>query len=327
MSVLVLGHADVRSLLGMRECIDALEEAFRAVGLGRARQPLRPVYPVAGGEAFLGLMPSEADAPHVLGLKAITVYPGNHALGLESHQGLVLLFDGDTGVPQAILDAASITAVRTAAASGLATQLLARHDAGDLAILGAGIQAASHLEAMAAVRKLRRVRVWSRKTESVDRLIETIGERPGPRIEPVADVRETLDGADLVCTVTGAREPILESGWVADGAHINAVGACTAQTRELDTATVARARVWVDSMESALHEAGDLLIPMGEGALDEDHIEGELGGLVLDPLSGRRAPEELTIFESLGVGIEDLAAAALVVQKARAANAGVLVDL
>jgi ornithine cyclodeaminase len=252
----------------------------------------------------------------VLGIKVITVFPGNHERGEESHLGSVLLFEAEMGRPLAILDAAAVTAIRTAAVSALATRLLARQDAGDLALLGSGVQARSHLAALREVRPLRRVRVWSRHPESARRFAAEESERHGLSVQAVATAREAVEGADLVCTVTSAREPVLEGAWLAPGAHVNAAGACTPAARELDTDAMRRARLFVDRRESALAEAGDLLIPMRNGELGEDHIAGELGDLLLGRVPGRRAPEEITLFESLGLAVEDLAAARHVWRKA-----------
>jgi ornithine cyclodeaminase len=242
--------------------------------------------------------------------------PGNHAHGEESHQGIVLLFEQERGRPLAVLDATAVTAIRTAAASAVATRALARTEAGDLAILGSGTQARSHLDAMRAVRTLRRVRVWSRNPESARRFAEEEGERLGLAVEPMASAREAVEGADLICTVTAATNPVLEGGWISPGAHVNAVGACTPKARELDSAAVARARLFVDRRESALAEAGDFLLARSEGAVADDHILGELGDLLEGKIPGRRSAEEITLFKSLGIAVEDLAAGRHVYRKA-----------
>jgi ornithine cyclodeaminase len=220
-----------------------------------------------------------------------------------------------------------ITAIRTAAASGLATRLLAREDAGDLAILGSGVQAVSHLEAMREVRTLRRVRVWSRSSENARAFARRQGERFGLEIDAAPSARAAVEGADLICTTTAAREPVLRGEWLAPGAHVNAVGACFPSARELDAAAVKRARLFVDCRESALAEAGDFLIAREEGAFGDDHIVGEIGDVLLGRVPGRRSADEITLFESLGIALEDLAACHFVLQRGRAANRGTLVDL
>jgi ornithine cyclodeaminase len=272
---------------------------------------------------MIGLMPGFLDHPTSLGLKVVSIFPGNHGTGFDSHQGVVMLFDTRHGSPQAIIDASSITAIRTAAVSGVATRALARDDAGDLAILGSGVQAATHLDAMRAVRKLRRVRVWSRNQANARRFAENC---PVP-VEVMATVRAAVDGADIICTTTAAREPVLEGAWLAPGAHVNAVGACFAATRELDTAAVARARLVVDRKESTVNESGDYLLALRDGAIAENHILGELGDLLLGRFTARTGQGDITLFKSLGIAIEDLAAAHYIYTQAVARGGGVSVPL
>ncbi len=219
-----------------------------------------------------------------------------------------------------------MTAIRTAAASAVATRALAREEAGDLAILGSGVQARTHLDAMRAVRPLRRVRVWSRRPESARRFAEREGERTGLAVEPMPSAREAVDGADLICTVTAAREPVLLGEWILPGAHVNAAGACTPNARELDAAAVARSRLFTDRRESLLAEAGDFLLARGEGAVADDHILGEIGEVLEGKVPGRRADAEITLFKSLGIAVEDLAAGWHVYRKALAAGRGSALD-
>jgi ornithine cyclodeaminase len=219
-----------------------------------------------------------------------------------------------------------VTAIRTAAVSGVATRLLAREDAGDLAILGAGVQARSHLKAMAEVRSLRRVRVASRRLESARAFVkEMAGRHPFP-IEAVASVEAALKGADLIVTATSAREPVVQRGWVAAGAHLNVVGASLPAHREVDGATMAAARLFVDRRESTVNEAGDYLFALKEGAIGPDHIRAEIGELLLGSAPGRTSGEEITLFKSLGLAVEDLAAAAHVDRRAREAGVGTWVE-
>jgi alanine dehydrogenase len=315
--VLNLGREEVERLLPMGECIEVMAEVLSALARGEALQPLRQAHWLPDRRGLLGVMPGALLGDEaVLGIKVITVFHGNHAHGEESHQGSVLLFEAEMGKPLAILDAAAITAIRTAAMSALATRLLAREDAGDLALLGSGVQAKTHLAALREVRPLRRVRIWSRQAERAAYFAEEESARHGLPVEAAASARDAVEGADLVCTVTSSREPVLEGAWLAPGAHVNAVGACTPATREVDTETILRARVFVDRRESAMAEAGDLLIPIREGAVGEDHIAGELGDLLLGRVAGRRSAEEITLFESLGLAVEDLAAARHVWRKA-----------
>jgi ornithine cyclodeaminase len=272
-------------------------------------------------------MPGYLGEPRSFGLKVVSIVPGNHGTDYDSHQGVVMLFGVEHGEPLAVIDASSITAIRTAAVSGVATRALANPGAGDLAILGSGVQAVSHLDAMAAVRPLRRVRVWSRTPKHAERFATRESLRHGIQIEAVATAAAALDGADLICTTTAARDPVLRGEWLAPGAHVNAVGACFKTNRELDTAAVARARLFVDRRESALEEAGDFLLARAEGAVDDAHIVGELGEVLHGSVPGRTTPDEITLFESLGIAIEDLAAAHRILERALETGTGVAVAL
>jgi ornithine cyclodeaminase len=325
--VRVISKADVERLLPMAECIDLMAEALATLARGDAVLPLRQMVWQPNKRGMIGVMPGYLGSPARFGLKIVSIFPGNAGTGYDSHQGAVLMFDPEVGSPLAVLDASAITAIRTAAVSGVATRTLARPDAGDLAILGAGVQAAAHLEAIACVRTLRRVRVWSRDRARAQRLATRVAARYGVSVEPVATARAAVEGADLICTTTSASEPVLEGAWIAPGAHLNAVGACFAHARELDTTAVVRSRLYVDRRESALAESGDVLIPIQEGAIDEDHIVGELGDLLLRRVPGRTAAREITLFKSLGIAIEDLAAAHHVIQRAEAEGAGTVAPL
>jgi ornithine cyclodeaminase/alanine dehydrogenase-like protein (mu-crystallin family) len=320
MGVLVLSDRDVRKLLPMDECIELMAEALAALERGDMSMPLRSVFRPPDTPSLMGLMPAHR-ANAAYGLKAICVFPGNPARGLDSHQGAVLLFDGETGELRAALNASAITEIRTAAVSGVATRLLAREDARELAILGAGVQARAHAEAMRAVRDFERVRVWSRTEEHARALAEEAGGKA------VASAEEALRGADVVCTTTTAREPIIRREWLAPGAHVNAVGSSIPTTRELDTATVAAASLFVDRRESTLNESGDYLLAAAEGTIGPEHIRAELGELLTGKATGRTSDDELTVFKSLGLAAEDLAAAEQLYRRAKETGAGVEVDL
>ena len=326
-NVLVLSHADVYRLLTMPACIELMAEVLGATSRGGAVLPLRSAVWMPDRTGMLGLMPGFLDAPRSFGLKVVSIFAGNHGTGYDSHQGVVMLFDTAHGTPIAILDASSITAIRTAAVSGVATRALAREGASDLAILGAGVQATTHLAAMRAVRSIHRVRVWSRNREHAQRFADGYSSEGSVRVEVMPSARAAVEGADLICTTTAAREPILEGAWITPGAHINAVGACFAAARELDTAAVARARLIVDRRESALAESGDFLIARAEGAFGDDHIAGELGDVVLGRLVGREAHDQITLFDSLGIAVEDLAAAHYIYTQAIALGGGASVPL
>jgi ornithine cyclodeaminase/alanine dehydrogenase-like protein (mu-crystallin family) len=327
MKVLVVSEAEVRELLPMADCMDAMAEALAALSRGDVLMPLRSIVWLPDRVGGLATMPAAMPTSGAMGLKAISVFPGNLGTHLDSHQGVVLLFETEQGQLQAIMDATSITAIRTAAVSGVATKLLARQDAGDLAILGSGTQAWTHLEAMLLARPLTRVRVWSRSVENGRRLADRAASRFGIKIEVVGTAREAVLGADLVCTVTSSLAPVLEGSWLSTGAHVNAVGAVGPTVRELDTEAVARSRLFVDRRESALNEAGEFVLARAEGAIGDDHIVGEIGEILLGNVTGRASPEDVTVFRSLGVAVEDLASARLVYRRAVESGAGTWVEL
>jgi ornithine cyclodeaminase/alanine dehydrogenase-like protein (mu-crystallin family) len=317
--MLVLAYDDVARLLPMNECIEVMEEALAALARGEMEMPLRYVFKPPSTSGLMGLMPSyRGGAQPAFALKAINVIPDNPRLrGLDAHQGGVLLSDGETGEPVAFLNASAITEIRTAAVSGVATRALARKDARELAILGAGVQARSHLEAMRAVRDFERMRIYSPTPEHARSLAEDGG------AAAVGSAEEAVRGADVVVTATSSPHPVLERGWLKSGAHINAVGACLPHFRELDTRTVADAAFFTDRRESAENEAGDYVLALKEGAIEPGHIRAELGEVLAGSAPGRSAEDEITIFESLGIAIEDLAAADHVVRRARAEGVGV----
>jgi ornithine cyclodeaminase len=325
--MLILNEAEVAQLLPMPECISAMEQAFSALARGEAHQPLRTIFRPPEVRGVLAMMPTFRAGPSPLfGLKAICVFPGNAAIGKDAHQGGVMLFAGETGELLAIVNASAITAIRTAAVSALATRMLSREDAGDLAIVGAGVQARSHLVAMSCVRPLRRVRIAARSVANAKSFANEMQAQCGARIEPVETVEAAVRGADIIVTATTSRDPVLQREWISPGAHINAIGTFSPKAREVDTATIAAATLFVDRRESALNEAGDYLIAAQEGAIGPAHICADLGEVLTGVHPGRTSPEEITLFKSLGLAIEDLAAAAHVYQKAADANAGAWVE-
>jgi ornithine cyclodeaminase len=327
MPIRLLTGADVTRLLPMQACIDVMTDVLAALARGEAIQPLRTMIRLPGGRGVFGVMPAQMNQPDAFGLKVITVFPGNEGTRFDSHQGAVLLFEPEHGTLAAIMDASAMTAIRTAAVSAVATHLLARRDASALAILGTGVQARTHLEAMRAVRPVRRVRAWSRHEHHRRDFAEWAGQRYGIEVETPATAREAVEGADLICTVTASRTPVLEGAWIAPGAHINAVGASLPDARELDTAAVVRSRLFVDRRESAFNEAGDFLIPRAEGAISDEHLRGELGDILVGRATGREDGTQVTLFKSLGLAVEDVAAAHVVHREAERRNVGTVVEL
>ncbi|HET9951339.1 MAG TPA: ornithine cyclodeaminase family protein [Candidatus Eisenbacteria bacterium] len=322
MKVLFVNEADVRRLLPMDACVPLMRDALASLSRGDAVLPLRSAVWLPDRSGLLGLMPAYLGEPRSFGLKVVTVMPGNHGTPYDSHQGVVLLFGVERGEPLAILDASSITAIRTAAASAAATDALARKDAGDLALIGSGAQARTHLAAMRSVRTLRRVRIWGRSRANAERFAREEAADAGLAIEVAASGEEAVRGADLVCTTTSSKEPVLRGAWLAPGAHVNAVGSCFATHRELDTEAVRRARFYTDCRASCMSEAGDFLIARGEGAISDAHLVGELGEVLLGRVPGRGSRDEITLFESLGVAVEDLAAAHAIHRRAVESGTG-----
>jgi ornithine cyclodeaminase/alanine dehydrogenase-like protein (mu-crystallin family) len=320
--LLVLNYDDVTRALPMSDCIEAMADILAAHARGEVYQPLRSVAIPPDGGGFIGLMP--AQSPDAYSLKSLVVIPDNPKRGLDSHQGTVTLFDGETGIPTALLSASAVTSIRTAAVSALATRLLARENASELAVLGAGVQARSHLQSLRLVRDFARVRVYARTPEHVQKLVDEV-DFP---VEIADSAEDAVRGADVVVTATNSREPVLEHEWLKEGAHVNAVGASMPSARELHIATVAAASLFPDNRVSLENEAGEFIQATREGAIPgQDHVKAELGEVAAGLHPGRTAQTELTLFRSLGLGIEDLAAAQVAVAHARVNGAGIEVDL
>jgi len=314
--MLLLSENDVRALLPMDDLIQAMHSALAEFSSGRVQQPLRTVLEVGPRHAFFGVMPAFLPQSGALGTKLVTVFGSNAALGLPTHLATIVLLDSSTGELLAVMDGRYITEARTAAVSAVSAKLLARADAGVMAILGSGVQARSHLRALSRVRTLREVRVWSPTVEHRRAFAEDMRDETTAPIRPVATARDAVVDADLLVLATAAREPVVRSEWIADGAHIAAVGACRPDQREMDADLVGRARVFVDSRTGALAEAGDLVLAMREGRFEAGHIAGELGELASGGIPGRQSPSEITLFKSLGMAVEDVAAAHLVYVRA-----------
>lgn len=284
----------------MEECIAVMEDALAALARGEVFNPLRQAVRAPGAPGLLGLMPAwrGGETPYY-GLKEVCVFPENPKRGLDTHVGAVILHSGETGEPLAFMNASAITAIRTAAVSAVATKLLAREDARVLAILGTGVQARAHRRSIPLVRPVSEVRMCGRGD----------------------DAEAAVRGADIIVTATNSREPILKREWLSPGVHINAVGSSIAAARELDSETVAAASLFVDRRESTLNESGDFLFAKRDGLIDDTHIRGELGELLTGG-KGRKSEDEITLFKSLGLAVEDLASAAFLFEKARRQGRG-----
>jgi ornithine cyclodeaminase/alanine dehydrogenase-like protein (mu-crystallin family) len=322
MAVLVLNEHEVEELLDMKGCIDAMAEALAGLAREELTMPLRSMFAPPGQDNLIGLMPSHrAGSSSVYALKTVCVFPDNPRRGLDAHQGTVTLFDGETGEVRALLNASAITAIRTAAVSGVATRLLAREDTRVLGILGAGVQARSHLDAMQVVRSFDEIRVYSPTREHVEAVAAL-----APSARAVESAEEAVRGADVVVTATNASEPVLPRDWLAPGAHVNSVGGRPPKMRELHANTIAASAFYVDRRESTQTEAGDYIDALEQGAIGPDHIRGELGEVLIGTRPGRQSSDELTVFRSMGLAVEDLAAAEYVVRRAQETGAGTTVE-
>ena len=327
MKVLILDRAQIRELLPMAACIELMSDALSALARDEVHQPLRTIIRPPNARGLLGLMSAYRGGDQgAFGLKAICVFPENPLQGKDAHQGAVMLFSRETGELVALMNASEITAIRTAAVSGVATRLLAREDANELAIIGAGVQARTHLAALACVRSLKRVRVAARNVEHAQRLVDEMQPNVRFSIEAVPTNEEAVRGADVVVTATSSLEPVLKREWISPGAHINAIGTHSPNSREIDSATMAAARIFVDRRESALNESGDYLLAAKEGVIGPDNIAGEIGELLIGTKSGRTSATEITLFKSLGLAIEDVACAEYLYQNAKAQNVGCWVE-
>lgn len=304
----IITAAQVVQTLDMRTCIDLMKTAFSALSSGDARQIVRPVLPLFDRNV-LGMMPAFHSAGNVAGVKILTVFPENYEQNIASHQGYVVVFETETGGVKAIVDAESITGIRTAAASAVATDVLARPDASRLAVLGAGLQGRKHLEAIMLVRELSEVAVWDIRPEAAAQYAREMIQKTGLPVRACASASEATKDADIICTLTPAEQPILFAADVKPGTHINAVGACSPDVRELAGDLMATGKLFVDWKPATVLEAGDYVLALRDGVLTEEHILGEIGHVLAGDLSGRAGAGDITIFEALGQALQDLVAA------------------
>ncbi|MBE6994638.1 MAG: ornithine cyclodeaminase family protein [Ruminococcaceae bacterium] len=325
---LIVNRELCRQLLSLQDCIPAMSDVLIAASRGEVKMLQRSMIPHQSGN-MLALMPATLLPLHVTGSKVI-IFPGPKARKNGTNQGIVPLFDTETGALTAIVDAELITVVRTAATSAAATDALARKDARSVAILGAGNQGRAHAEAMTLIRHIEEIYIWDQFPAAVEAAVEHLSKRlPGVKLIPCATAEEAARNADILCTVTSSRgdTPFLKGEWLKPGAHLNAVGACSPTSREVDTETVRRCKVFLDWREAALRDAGDLIIPLTKGEITEDHFAGDVGKVLTGELPGRESDEEITMFETIGISVEDIAAAQLIADKARAAGLGVEVEI
>ncbi|HLN01587.1 MAG TPA: ornithine cyclodeaminase family protein [Bryobacteraceae bacterium] len=319
---LLLTESDVRDLLPLTDLISAMEQALSEFSSGQVTQPVRTALQVPPHRNFFGVMPAYLSSPASLGVKLVTVFNENAARGLPTHLATILLLDPETGALDVIMDGRYITEMRTAAVSAVAAKRLARTDAAVLAMLGSGVQARSHVELLARVCPFREIRAWSPTRDHLNQFVSDAAATSPVPVHAATSAQEAVRGADVIALVTSSTTPVIQDAWVSPGALVISVGACRPDTREMDPALVARARVIVDSRAAALVEAGDIVQGIREDRWTESHIAGELGEVILGRAPGRTAPDESVIFKSLGLAVEDVAAAQLVLTRAKAQGIG-----
>ncbi|MGE0595553.1 MAG: ornithine cyclodeaminase family protein [Hyphomonadaceae bacterium] len=319
--MLIISQHEVRQHLTYERCIPMMREAMAALSRGETLQLLRSIIAMKDKRLF-GVMPGAMADDGAFGAKLISVFPANFAKGIQSHQGLVALFDAESGAVSAILHAGEITRIRTAAASAAATDALARADASTLAILGYGEQAHAHAHAIAHVRKLKKVRMWGRDVAKAKALAALIAAELNLPAEAAANAEAAVKDADIICTTTSAHEPVLFSAWVADGAHVNVVGSSYAGPVEIDNALVKRGRLIADYRPGVLAQGAEFLRAKAAGLIDDAHVAGEIGEVFLGRLPGRTRPDEVTLYKSLGHVVQDLASATALVADAASKGFG-----
>jgi len=325
--MLVLTKSAITRLLPIAACIDVMASAMTQTSQRRVTLPLRQFMPVPNTTGRLGLMPGYIAEPARFGLKIVSKYDRPAGSKHGTHVGAVMLFDAAEGLPLALLEGGTLTAIRTAAASGLATRTLARADSTVLGILGCGEEAHMHIPAMLAVRPFSEALVWGRNIEKAKAFVSHLHLPGGVTARAVASAQEVVGASDVVCTTTSAATPILEGAWIKPGTHLNLVGSAVATTAEVDSTCVQRSRFYVDYREAALAQAGELLNAIKAGVVTPEHIVGEIGEVLINKIPGRRTADEITVYKSLGISAQDLAAADYVYTAARAQNIGLDINL
>lgn len=319
---LLLTEAEVRELLAPQELIDAMERALAAFSAGDVMQPVRTALQIGPRRNYFGVMPAHVPMPAALGVKLVSAFDENTARGLPTHLATIVLLNPETGALEAVMDGRYITAARTAAVSAVAVRRLAREDAKALAIIGSGVQARSHAELLPEVRRFREIRAWSPKPGNLQRFVSDAVSASRIPVRAAASAEEAVRGAEVIVLATSSAGPVIRSASVDAGALVISVGACRPDMREIDPELVARARLMVDSRAAALVEAGDIVLGIREGRWRETHIAGELGEAILGRVAGRTAPDEVVVFKSLGMAVEDVAAAHLAYERAIAKGKG-----
>jgi len=326
MTLRLLNAQDVCALLPIGRCIDLMRKAMLLVARKETLQPIRSSLWHPNGRGLLSIMPGYTADPKCLGIKVVSVFPGNSGTQRGSHQGMVLLFDPEHGAPVAIVDGRAITAIRTATATAVATDVLARSDVVTLAILGCGEQARSHLQALLVVRSFGRILVWGRNPARAEQFCAWAATRTDATVKAVASARVAIDEGDVICTTTAAEDPIVEGRWLRSGQHLNAVGSSIPATAEIDVEAVKRCRVFVDFKDSALELAGEFRRARTAGVVGDEHLLGSIGDVLAGHVPGRTSERDITLFKSLGMICEDLVATDFVLREAERLGIGTLVE-
>jgi len=325
-SLRILSGRQIRQAITMVDIIDAMERAFIELSTGHPAMPIRSHITVPEPPGTALFMPSYMEFTRMIGVKTVTLFDHNRQNNIPFIQGMVCLFDGRNGTPKAVLDGTTITALRTGAASGLATRLLARNNSASCTIFGAGVQGRTQLEAVAAVRDIDEYCIYDANIVAARNFAEEMAEQMGITIRVAASSQEAIAKADIVCCATISETPIFNNDDLAGGAHVNAVGSYKPHVQEVPAEMVLRSRLFVDHRESALEETGDLIIPIEQGVITKQHIVAEIGEVAAGIAPGRQTIDEITFFKSVGVAVQDLAAAAIILQKAEEHDIGTLVD-
>lgn len=322
-----LSAEDIRKAVNMRDVVDAMRPAFIELSEGRAIMPLRSHIDIEAHAGTALFMPSYLKVNDMIGIKTVTLFENNPEDGHPYIQGLVSLMDGENGVPLAVMNGSTLTSLRTGAASGLATELLARKDASVVAIFGAGIQGRTQLEAVCAVRDIKKAKLYDPYPKGTKRFVEEMSEFLGIEIEVAATPKEALEGVDIICAATVSETPIFDDADLPEGVHLNAVGSYKPHVQEIPEETVVRAKLVVDHCEDALVETGDLIIPIKKGLMSAAHIYAELGEIADGRMPGRTSDTELTFFKSVGVAVQDLTAGEVVLRRAEEMGIGTMLEL
>jgi len=330
LKIKILDQKNVKQAVTMAQAISAVKDAFIQLSAQEAVVPMRSQVPVAKDKGISLFMPAYLEKSHSLGAKIVSVFPDNSSKNLPAIFALVVVLDADTGRPQAILDGTFLTALRTGAASGVATDLLARQDASTAAVFGAGTQGRTQMEAVCTVRSIDKIWIYDPDTSAADKYVREVKEKGAPfpqDITTASSPEQAAAQADIICTATTSFVPVFEDEFIKPGIHINGVGSYTPEMQEIPAATVVRAKVFVDSVSAGWEEAGDLIIPFQKGLIDKTHVHGELGELAMGQITGRDRADDITFFKSVGVAVQDVSVAQLILQSAEKLGLGLDVDL